>query len=61
MPNGVKCAVEECIFNDQNRNCTADSIEVLSNGNDIVGTTSGTQCATFEFERHSNDYGETVR
>ncbi|BCJ85382.1 DUF1540 domain-containing protein [Effusibacillus dendaii] len=61
MPNGVKCGVEECIFNDKDRNCTADAIEVLSNGNEIVGTTKGTRCATFEFERHDNRYGATVR
>lgn len=61
MPNGVKCGVEECIYNDHNHNCEADSIEVLSNGNDIAGTNKGTLCATFEFERHTNDYGETVR
>ncbi|WP_018133228.1 DUF1540 domain-containing protein [Effusibacillus pohliae] len=61
MPNGVKCGVEECIYNDLNRNCTAESIEVLSNGNEIVGTTKGTRCATFEFERHTNDDGEIRR
>lgn len=60
MPN-VKCAVEECIYNDHDHTCTADAIEVLSNGNEIVGTTKGTRCATFEFERHKNDYGEIVR
>lgn len=57
----IKCGVEECIYNDHQRNCTAGEIEVLSNGNDIVGTTKGTRCATFEFERHTNDYGEIVR
>lgn len=60
MPNGVKCVVEECIYND-NHDCTADSIQVMSNGNEIVGTTKGTRCATFEFEKHTNRYGEIVR
>lgn len=61
MPNAVKCGVEECIYNDHQRNCTADEIMVASNGNEIVGTTKGTRCATFEFERHKNDYGVVVR
>lgn len=48
MPQGVHCVVEECVFNDEHA-CTAASIEVESNGNDIVGTSKGTQCATFRF------------
>lgn len=59
MPNGVRCGVEECIYNDSLQ-CNADSIEVMTNGNPIVGTTKGTRCATFEFEDHKNRYGETV-
>jgi hypothetical protein len=60
MPNGVRCGVEECIYNSDFA-CTAESIEVMSNGNDIVGTTKGTRCATFEFEKHTNRHGEIVR
>lgn len=60
MPNAVKCGVEECIYN-REQNCTAEEIEVLSNGNEIVGTTKGTRCATFEFAQHVNRYGEIVR
>lgn len=48
MPNGIRCVVEECVFNDH-RNCTAESIEVASNGNDVVGTPKGTMCATFRY------------
>lgn len=48
MPKGVKCYVEECVFY-EHRDCTAESIEVRSSGNDIVGTDKGTLCATFSF------------
>jgi hypothetical protein len=48
MPQGVHCSVEECKYND-NKDCTAKSIHVKSNGNDIVGTEKGTLCATFEY------------
>jgi hypothetical protein len=48
MPKGVRCLVEECVFNDEH-NCAAESIEVESNGNDIVGTSKGTMCGTFRF------------
>lgn len=48
MPKGVKCLVEECVFN-EHHGCSADSIEVRSNGNDIVGTDKGTLCATFSY------------
>jgi len=46
MPKGVKCLVEECVFY-SDRACTADEIEIRSNGNDIVGTSKGSMCATF--------------
>ncbi|UOF89892.1 DUF1540 domain-containing protein [Fodinisporobacter ferrooxydans] len=55
MPQGVRCTVEECSYND-NKNCIANSIEVRSNGNDIVGTKKGTLCATFEY-RDFDDAG----
>jgi hypothetical protein len=48
MPKGVKCMVEECVFNAQH-DCEASSIEVRSNGNDIAGTPKGTLCATFRY------------
>lgn len=48
MPHGVRCTVEECKYN-ENKDCTANSIEVRANGNDIVGTKKGTLCATFEY------------
>ncbi|MCL6548978.1 MAG: DUF1540 domain-containing protein [Alicyclobacillus sp.] len=48
MPAGIRCMVEECVFNDDHA-CTAESIEVRSNGNDIVGTNKGTMCATFRY------------
>lgn len=48
MPKGVKCLVEECVFFEQ-QDCSADEIEVRSNGNDITGTIKGTLCSTFEF------------
>lgn len=59
--SNIKCGVEECIYNNHQGACTASEIEVLSNGNNIVGTVKGTMCATFEFERHTNEYGEIVR
>ncbi|MCL6453248.1 MAG: DUF1540 domain-containing protein [Alicyclobacillus sp.] len=49
MPKGVRCKVEECVFHDEGDGCTAQSIEVRTNGNDIVGTPRGTMCATFQF------------
>lgn len=58
MPKGVKCLVEECVYNER-RDCTADSIEVRSNGNDIVGTDKGTLCATFSYRDF--DEGSTVQ
>jgi hypothetical protein len=48
MPKGVECLVEECVFND-GHGCTAQRIEVRSNGNDIVGTSKGTMCGTFRY------------
>ncbi|MBX5436904.1 MAG: DUF1540 domain-containing protein [Alicyclobacillaceae bacterium] len=48
MPAGIRCMVEECVFNDSHA-CTAEAIEVRSNGNDIVGTNKGTMCATFRY------------
>lgn len=48
MPRHVRCKVEECVFN-EDHGCTADEIEVLSNGNDIVGTPQGTLCATYRY------------
>ncbi|MCL6597983.1 DUF1540 domain-containing protein [Alicyclobacillus macrosporangiidus] len=48
MPKGVRCLVEECVFNERH-DCVADEIEVRSNGNDIVGTSKGTECGTFRF------------
>lgn len=51
MPRGVKCQVEECIYNEKTA-CKAESIEVTSNGNDVVGTNKGTMCSTFEYRDH---------
>jgi hypothetical protein len=51
MPAGVKCTVEECIYNAETA-CEADEIEVTSNGNEIVGTNKGTMCGTFEYKDH---------
>lgn len=48
MPKGVRCVVEECVYNDHHA-CVAESIEVQSNGNDVVGTPKGTLCATFRY------------
>jgi hypothetical protein len=48
MPRGVKCLVEECVFNERHA-CRAEEIEVASNGNDIVGTSKGTLCVTFRY------------
>lgn len=48
--DGVRCQVEECVFHDGN-GCTAQSIEIRTNGNDIVGTPRGTMCATFQFQQ----------
>ncbi|ASS75037.1 hypothetical protein CIG75_08585 [Tumebacillus algifaecis] len=51
MPAGVKCQVEECTYNKETA-CSAEKIEVSSNGNDVVGTNKGTLCATFEYSDH---------
>ena len=48
MPRDVRCSVEECKYNEK-KLCSADHIEVRSNGNDIVGTNKGTLCSTFEY------------
>ena len=47
--------VEECTFNERHA-CVAESIEVASNGNDIVGTKNGTLCLTFHY-RDFDDAG----
>jgi len=48
MPSAVKCAVEECVYN-QSMHCTASAIMVKTVGNDVVGTSRGTCCATFSY------------
>jgi hypothetical protein len=48
MPKRVNCLVEACVFN-AHHDCSADAIEVQPSGNDIVGTSKGTQCATFMY------------
>lgn len=48
MPNAVKCAVEECVYNESNH-CSAASILIKSSGNEIVGTPKGTLCDTFSY------------
>ncbi|MDP9728692.1 DUF1540 domain-containing protein [Alicyclobacillus tolerans] len=57
MPNHVKCAVEECLYN-QNSACSAEEIEIRTNGNPIVGTSKGTMCETFiykDYRGHGRD------
>lgn len=49
MLKGVRCMVEECVFH-EGTGCNAAEIEVLTNGNDIVGTPKGTMCGTFQFQ-----------
>jgi len=51
MPDGVRCLVEECVYNEL-RACTAKAIEIQSNGNDVVGTVKGTMCDTFHYKEH---------
>ncbi|QQE76915.1 DUF1540 domain-containing protein [Alicyclobacillus sp. SO9] len=51
MPKGVRCYVEECAYNDR-ESCSADSIEVMTNGSDIVGTSKGTLCQTFIYRNY---------
>ena len=41
MSNVTKCMCEECHYND-NHNCQAEGIEVMSSGNNKVETTDGT-------------------
>jgi hypothetical protein len=55
MPKGVRCVVEECVFNERH-DCVAENIEVSSNGNDIVGTSKGTMCATFRYRDFDDGY-----
>jgi hypothetical protein len=45
----IVCQVEECIYNTQ-KLCSAESIEVKSSGNMVVGTSAGTRCGTFEYK-----------
>ncbi|GMA52460.1 hypothetical protein GCM10025857_38170 [Alicyclobacillus contaminans] len=63
MPKGVRCLVEECVYY-ESHDCVADSIEVTANGNDIVGTSKGTMCATFHYRDFDDGYhahGESPR
>ncbi|WP_109430189.1 DUF1540 domain-containing protein [Sulfoacidibacillus thermotolerans] len=48
MLSGVKCLVDQCVYN-QSLHCTAASILIKSQGNDVVGTTRGTLCDTFSY------------
>ncbi|MDI3328705.1 MAG: DUF1540 domain-containing protein [Alicyclobacillaceae bacterium] len=59
MP-GVRCLVEECMYNDHRGHCTADEIVIATNGNAIAGTIKGTMCSTFDFDHHTNRYGDNV-
>ncbi|KPV43521.1 DUF1540 domain-containing protein [Alicyclobacillus ferrooxydans] len=66
MLEGVRCVVEECIYHEPGHKCSAQSIEVRSNGNDIVGTFKGTMCSTFRYQNdpqvHTGRYdGKDVR
>lgn len=42
----ITCQCEECGFN-VNHVCTAEGIEVRSNGDNIVNSSEGTCCHTF--------------
>lgn len=46
MP-GIKCGVEECHFQN-NMECHAESIDVMSSGDLHVETSDGTCCQTFK-------------
>lgn len=46
MPNGIRCMIEECAYNQQ-KSCTANNIEVRSSGSMSVSTSEATCCETF--------------
>ncbi|MFZ5596426.1 MAG: DUF1540 domain-containing protein [Bacillota bacterium] len=46
MSKVTQCMCEECYYN-ENRECTADGIEVRSSGDMKVETSDGTCCLTF--------------
>jgi len=53
MLEGVRCFVEECKFNEmEDHLCSAPSIEVTTNGNDVAGTSRGTMCQTFVYREY---------
>lgn len=43
----IKCMCEECTYNEEKK-CGADSIEVKSNGDRKVESSTQTRCSTFE-------------
>ncbi len=45
--SSITCMCEECAYNN-NKKCTADIIEVRSNGDRKVESSSQTRCGTFE-------------
>jgi|GEM_PF-1386462 len=48
MPSAVKCLVEQCVYN-SSLHCSAESVMIKPQGNEIVGTSRGTLCATFSY------------
>ncbi|WP_241712059.1 DUF1540 domain-containing protein [Sulfoacidibacillus ferrooxidans] len=57
MLSGVKCTVDQCVYN-QSLHCTAASILIKIQGNDVVGTSRGTLCDTFSYRNpdHHNTH-----
>jgi len=47
MSSVMKCLCEECHYNEQHE-CHADGIEVMSSGDNMVETSDGTCCNTFK-------------
>lgn len=47
MAQGIKCLVEECVFNAHDA-CQANAIEVISDGDKRVMTSEGSACKTFK-------------
>jgi len=47
MAQGIKCKVEECMYN-SNSSCQANAIEVMSTGDKRVMTCDGSRCNTFK-------------
>lgn len=56
MAKIIRCTCEECRHNEEQA-CNAGAIEVRSNGDNMVHSSAGTCCSTFEPKNDTYDCG----